>query len=219
MNQYTNKYGIYVIPEEIEYTYTARTIIDGYVHEGVTIDYIRSVGGNIIHAGTGFGDFLPGLKEVNKIYSFEPNVLMYECAKQVIELNELTNVQLFNMAIGANNGHCKLNHIDSKGREMGPRSEITNGYDTVMVTLDTIIPDDVRIDLIHLDLEGSEFDALEGAKNIIERCKPIIVLEIDGRAVDYNEYMESIGYQTHRQLIYNSNEDMVFVNTAYLPID
>lgn len=216
MKQYTNKYGTYVIPEEISYTYNAKTIMNGYVHEGVTIDYIKQFK-NIIHSGTGFGDFLPALKDCDKVYAFEPNNLMFECAKKTIELNNLTNVELSNLALGHVNGYCSLRHIDNQGREMGPRSEIIeHGGDSQMITLDTHIPKDIKIDLIHLDTEGYELKILDGAKELIERDKPVIVLEIDGRAVDYNEYMERIGYQTHKQLIYNSNEDMVFVNTVYI---
>ena len=101
---------------------------------------------------------------------------------------------------------------------MGPRSEIGGvGYEVEMVKLDSIIPNDCKISLIHLDLEGYEFEALKGAKEIIERDKPIIVLEIDSRAVNYNNFMLSLNYVTHKQLIYNSNERMVFVNTVYLP--
>ena len=31
-----NKYGVYAIPEEVEYTYTAKTILEGGVHEPTT---------------------------------------------------------------------------------------------------------------------------------------------------------------------------------------
>jgi hypothetical protein len=82
-----NKYGVYSIPKEIEYTYTAQTILDGNVHEDTTIDYIRSVGGNIIHAGSGFGDFLPALKNCDKVWVFEPNKLMYSSSLSTISLN------------------------------------------------------------------------------------------------------------------------------------
>jgi hypothetical protein len=44
-------------------------------------------------------------------------------------------------------------------------------------------------------------------------------LEIDTRAVDYNNFMRSINYEPYKQLIYNSNEQMVFVNTVYKPIN
>jgi len=213
-----NKYGVYSIPKEITYTYTAQTILDGNVHEDTTIDYIRSIGGNIIHAGSGFGDFLPALKNCDKVWVFEPNKLMYSSSLSTIYLNKLTNVEIFPCAIGEYNGECTLQHIDENGLEMGPRSEIGDvGYDVEMVKLDSIIPKTCKISLIHLDLEGYEFEVLKGAKEIIERDKPIIVLEIDSRAVSYNNFMLSINYATHKQLIYNSNERMVFVNTVYLP--
>ena len=210
-----NEYGTYSVPNEIHYTYTAQTIINGNVHEPTTIEYLKSIGGNIIHAGTGFGDFLPALKNFN-VFTFEPNQLMYHAALETIKLNNLTNVTIYPYAIGDYDGENKLKHIDQLGQEMGPRSEIGDGIVVKQVKLDTIIPKSTKIDVIHLDLEGYEFEALKGAKEIIERDKPIIVLEIDSRAVDYNNFMESINYKPIKQLIYNSNENMVFVNTVYV---
>jgi FkbM family methyltransferase len=150
---------------------------------------------------------------------------MYESSLSTISLNQIDNVEIFQCAIGGYNGECTLQHIDENGLEMGPRSEVQFnvnrvsdvGYGVKMVKLDSIIPKDCKISLIHLDLEGYEFEALNGAKEIIERDKPIIVLEIDSRAVSYNNFMLSINYVTYKQLIYNSNERMVFVNTVYLP--
>ena len=211
-----NKYGVYVIPEEIEYTYTAQTIIDGGVHEETTIEYIKSIGGNVIHAGSGFGDFLPALKDCNRVFVFEPNPLMYQCSLETIRLNNLTNISLYTHALGEYDGKSELKITDESGLEMGPRSEIGDGIRVKMIKLDTFITE--KIDLIHLDIEGYEFNALKGAKEIIERDKPIIVLEIDTRAVDYNNFMKSINYEPYKQLIYNSNEKMVFVNTVYKPI-
>jgi len=210
-----NEYGTYSVPNEIHYTYTAQTVINGNVHEPTTIEYLKSIGGNIIHAGTGFGDFLPALKNFN-VFTFEPNQLMYHAALETIKLNNLTNVTIYPYAIGDYDGENKLKHIDQLGQEMGPRSEIGDGILVKQVKLDTIIPKSTKIDVIHLDLEGYEFEALKGAKEIIERDKPIIVLEIDSRAVDYNKFMESINYKPIKQLIYNSNENMVFVNTVYV---
>lgn len=212
-----NKYGIYVIPEEIGYTYTAQTIINGDVHEPTTIDFIQSIGGNVIHAGAGFGDFLPALTNCNRIFTFEPNPLMYQCSLQTIILNNLTNVSLYKSALGEHNCRNSLKNIDEEGLEMGPRSEIGGGIIIDMIRLDNFLNE--KIDLIHLDLEGYEFEALKGAKQLIERDKPLIILEIDARAVEYNNFMKSINYEPYKQLIYNSNEQMVFVNTVYKPIN
>lgn len=214
-----NIWGKYSIPHSISYTYTAQTIIEGRVHEDTTIDYIKSIGGNIIHAGSGFGDFLPALKDCQKVWTFEPNPLMYQSTLETISLNKLNNIELFPFALGKNNGTITLKNIDETGQEMGPRTEIGEGIEVELVKLDTIIPNVEKISLIHLDLEGYEFQALDGAKEIIERDRPIIVLEIDTRAVDYNNYMLSIGYFPHKQLIFNSSERMVFVNTVYMPIE
>jgi len=141
---------------------------------------------------------------------------MYKSCLETISLNNLSNVELSSYAIGKFDGTSKLKHIDEMGQEMGPRSEMSDiGQEVKIVKLDSIIPKDCKISLIHLDLEGFEFDALLGAKEIIERDKPIIVLEIDSRAVTYNSFMESINYFPKKQLIFNSNERMVFVNTVY----
>mgnify|MGYP000908099135 CR=1 FL=1 len=215
-----NQYGLYSIPKSVEYTYTAQLILEGGVHEDTTIEYIKSIGGDIIHAGSGFGDFLPALKNCNKVWTFEPNTLMYESSLETISLNNISNVKLFPYALGRYDGIGILKHIDENGLEMGPRSDTgTDGVEVKMVKLDSIIPKDTKISLIHLDLEGYEFAALNGAKEIIERDKPIIVLEIDTRAVIYNDFMLSINYVPHKQLIFNSNERMVFVNTVYIHKD
>ena len=88
-----NQYGLYSIPKSVKYTYTADFILKGGVHEDTTIEYIKSIGGDIIHAGSGFGDFLPALKNCNKVWTFEPNTLMYESSLETISLNNLVNVQ------------------------------------------------------------------------------------------------------------------------------
>ena len=211
-----NKYGVYAVPKEVEYKYTAKTILEGGVHEPTTIEFIKSIGGNVIHAGSGFGDFLPALKDCNRVFVFEPNPLMYKCSLQTIQLNNLTNVSLYTHALGEYDGKSELKITDESGLEMGPRSEIGDGIVVKIIKLDTFIVE--KIDLIHLDIEGYEFEALKGAKELIERDKPIIILEIDSRAVDYNNFMLSINYAPYKQLIYNSNEQMVFVNTVYKPI-
>ena len=213
-----NQYGLYSIPKSVEYTYTADFILKGGVHEDTTIEYLKSIGGNIIHAGSGFGDFLPALKDCDSVWAFEPNTLMYESSLETISLNNISNVKLFPYALGRYNGIGTLKHIDESGLEMGPRSEMNDdGIKVKMVKMDSMIPKDIKISVIHLDLEGYEFAALNGAKEIIERDRPIIVLEIDSRAVNYNNFMTDLGYVTHKQLVFNSNERMVFVNTVYFP--
>lgn len=50
--------------------------------------------------------------------------------------------------------------------------------------LDNIIPSNIHVTLIKLDIEGGEFDALTGAAKLIDRCKPAILFEFGKGGAD-----------------------------------
>ena len=53
-----------------------------------------------------------------------------------------------------------------------------------------------RADLIKLDIEGMELEALEGARQIIERCRPIMLIEkIKTDATQLRRWLEQRGYK------------------------
>lgn len=218
-----NIYGRYAVPVESNYTFTSRTILQGAVHEPTTIDYIiKNCGdGDIVHAGAGFGDFLPALSKAchGTVFTFEPNLVNYEACMETMRLNKLDNAVLYKTGLGTESTKAHL-RVKEAGLALGVRSEVTiypaDGTQEIeLATLDSIMmPRYNQISLIHLDIEGYEFRALDGAREVIKRDAPIIILEIDGRALDYNRYMQAIGYKPAEQLIYNAG-DMVFVNTVY----
>ncbi|NBE82952.1 FkbM family methyltransferase [Micromonospora rubida] len=51
------------------------------------------------------------------------------------------------------------------------------------VRLDDVIPTDVRVDLIKIDIEGGEVLALRGARDTLRRGRPVIVFEHGGDEV------------------------------------
>jgi len=219
-----NDHGVFAIPVESNYTFTSRTILQGRVHEAPTIDYIvKNCGsGDVIHAGAGFGDFLPKLSAncLGNIYTFEPNEINYAACQETIRLNNLHNIILNSCGIG-DMIQAKANlKVYSEGLALGVRSEIVKekGSETQEITVDTLdnllLFSSKRVSIIHLDIEGYEFLALDGARGLISRDRPTIILEIDGRALDYNHYMKGLGYKPTTQLIYDAGE-MVFVNTVY----
>lgn len=211
-----NKYGMHFVPLGTEYTYTSQKILSGGVHEPETIEFIRKThrGKAIIHAGAGFGDFLPAFKDLTRVYTFEPNPSNLEAVHATVEANGLDNVSVIPCALGAYSGMIDMQFADDIGRPMGVRSEVGTGKSVLVTTLDKVIPEDEEISVIHLDLEGYEFEALDGARKIIDKWHPIVILEIDKRAVDYNNYMEMLGYYPAQHLVYDSGP-MIFVNTVY----
>lgn len=52
-------------------------------------------------------------------------------------------------------------------------------------TLDNIIPENIKIDLIKIDVEGGELGVLKGAKETLLRCQPIVIFECGKGASDY----------------------------------
>jgi len=52
--------------------------------------------------------------------------------------------------------------------------------DTDLVTIDSIMKDYNDCNLIYLDIEGMEYEALIGAKETINKYKPVIVIENKG---------------------------------------
>lgn len=99
-----NKYGKYCVPN-IRGRNAVDTIRQGYVYEEGTINLIinNCFDGDVIHAGTFFGDFLPAisknLNKDNKIWAFEPNYNNYLCAKETCVINNLTNINLYNYGL------------------------------------------------------------------------------------------------------------------------
>ena len=54
-----------------------------------------------------------------------------------------------------------------------------------MARLDELIPNEQRIDLIKIDVEGAELQVLRGAEGLVRRCKPVIVFEHGLGAADH----------------------------------
>ena len=94
----TNEFGRYAIPLSSAYRPAAQTVLRGDVWERETIDLLRTHGDRgVVHAGTYFGDFLPGLSAALKpgrtIYAFEPNAENFACAEWTLSRLGHTRVE------------------------------------------------------------------------------------------------------------------------------
>ena len=189
-----NKYGGFCIPLSSYHRPAAQKILSGDIYEPKTIEFLISHGrdGDIVHAGTYFGDFLPALSQSRmhdaKVWAFEPNPENYRCALITCLINGLQKVELINAALSERRGTLTMVKSDVSGRALGGGSKIlkqnneisSEREETVQVqavTIDETIPMDRKVSVIQLDVEGYEKQALSGALKTIQRCLPIIVLE------------------------------------------
>ena len=187
-----NKYGGYCVPLSSKHRPAAREILAGDVWEPEIIEFLMSScgDGDVVHAGTFFGDFLPALSQSSaqgsRVWAFEPNPENYRCALITTHINGLQNVELINAGLGERRGSLQMITVDTDGRPLGGGSRMVQQTDedgaegsiTVeVVTVDEVIPSERMISIIQLDVEGFEKPALAGALKTIRRCKPILILE------------------------------------------
>lgn len=169
----------------------AQRVLAGEVWERETLDYLmQSCGsGDVVHAGTYFGDFLPALARAcagGIVWAFEPNPNSFRCASMTARLNDLSNIELMNAALGAATDTVPMLVKGKRGRDLGGASRIGpeakeaapgHAVEVQVVMLDDVVPDDRNISLMHLDVEGLEREAMLGALRTIRRCRPVLVLE------------------------------------------
>lgn len=217
----SNRYGSYAIPGESLHRPAARVVAGGGVYEPDTIAFIRNRcgPGDVVHAGTFFGDFLPGLMGALRpdamLWAFEPNPESFEHARRTGAINGLRNLRLENAALSDREGQATLQVRDASGRALGGSSRLlapgrgAAGEGAISVrslTIDGAIPADRSVTVIHLDLEGHEKPALLGARRTILANRPILVLEDFDDAAWLREHFPEAGYVPagflHRNAVY-----------------
>ncbi len=185
-----NRYGKYCVPPSSEHRKAVAAILAGKVYERRTIRFMMAHcgTGDIVHAGTYFGDFLPALSSALHpqalIWAFEPNSENFICAAKTIAMNGLQNVRLQNAGLGAGPERMLLHIRDADGKLRGGSSQLVRvrqpnavHEEVSIVAADNAIPGDRTISILQLDVEGFEQEALTGALGLIQRCLPIIILE------------------------------------------
>lgn len=138
-----------------------------------------------------------------RVITFEPEPLIYDCLAR--NLAALPNITKMRAALGEKPGRCGIERL-SFGSHF-----VTAGDTTDIVPLDAL--QILDLDLLQLDIEGYEVFALRGAARTIERCRPVIQVEILGR-VELAErdkavlaFLADHGYRQVRQMA----RDYVFV--------
>lgn len=204
----TNQYGSYCVPKSSSHRPAARSVLAGKVWEEETLELLcRSVAtGDVVHAGTYFGDFLPALSKAvapgKVIWAFEPNPESYEAATITCQLNQISNVRLQHLALGDHRGTTMLQvkegfeHLGGGSRIVTKCASLRSSdlAEVPLARLVDVVPSDRHVSLLHLDVEGSEEQVLAGAQQLIERDMPILVMERLPRKW-IRLHMARLGYQ------------------------
>lgn len=204
-----NRHGGYCVPRAALHRPCAQTILRGEAFEPETIELLRllAADGDVVHAGTFFGDMLPAIARACRpggvVWACEPNRESHRAAGMTAALNGLGNVRLHRTALGAERGEGLLRVADSTGRALGGRSSLVDAIDgqsgergeTVPLSrIDDVVPADRHVSVIHLDVERHEQQALAGALATIRRCRPALIVETLPEAAWIHEHLAPLGY-------------------------
>lgn len=167
---------------------------------------IIDVGANIGYLSLNFAMRCPqGI-----VYAFEPDSETFRKLSENVQLNSFNNIHVFKTAVGAHTGTGELYKIyesnPGANRILHDRPPGHALSETVSIaTLDDYDTQERfgDVSLIKIDVEGFELFVLQGARNLIKRCKPILFVEL----VDQNlllqgcsgdailKYVEELGYR------------------------
>jgi FkbM family methyltransferase len=140
-----------------------------------------------------------------RVYAFEPDSRAFAKLEQNVALNDHpSQLQIFQAALGSASGTTTLKTDDDS------LNTAVSESGTVIVPATTI--DNYRtvgrpVDIIKLDIEGSEWDALRGAEETLYRDRPMLQVEINPRTAHARGWeprdmltwlQERYGYQFRR---------------------
>ena len=174
------------------YEPTVREAIDRFVGpESVAYD----VGANI-------GLWTLRLAErARRVYAVEPVPGNIARLRENLERSGAANVDVIASALGADAGRARLRlHADPGRATIDPGGDI----DVPIERLDDIwrAHGSPPVALVKIDAEGSEYAVLQGARDLLERCRPVICCEVieanlvdhGSSAEDLHDLLESFGY-------------------------
>lgn len=143
------------------------------------------------------------LQQCREVYAFEPNPKMVRRLKKCF--GHRANVS--GLAISNETGASVLRIPKTSGgysSQLSTLSQVQDFGDHLPVEVKTSKLDDLKIEnvgFIKIDVEGFELQVIEGARETIERDKPVLVIEIEEAHTKKDigasiELVEAMGYET-----------------------
>jgi len=200
------------------------------VHEQSTQDSIRKVlrpGMHCIDIGAHVGLYTlvmaQGSKPGGKVFAFEPFPGTFDLLAKNIRENRLDEiVTAYEVACAAAPGEAQIFvPIDD---DLGPTyvpaqtdESVAKGLKGLQVKLarvDDLVPEDIHIGLVKMDIEGGEPRALAGMERIVRRDRPFVVTEFNPYCLrhmngtdpaDYLRQLRNYGYTLYEDLEFQNN--------------
>jgi FkbM family methyltransferase len=160
-----------------------------------------------VDAGANRGTYTYFLAKLAKhVYAYEPNPAM----RWILQRSVGRNVTVSNIALSDRTGDAQFAvpkskekcHNNAGSLEVGQLTE--SSEDLVLMSVRTARLDDEAVSnvgFIKIDVEGHERELLVGARQVIARDRPVLLIEMmeslaPGMRTDNLEYVEQLGYHS-----------------------
>lgn len=188
-----------------------------------------------IGAYVGFHSIIAALANPDaSVYAFEPLPPVFERLEGNVRLNKLENVIAVRAAVGAVDGHAEFFHVADIIPSSSSLSEDfmrgTPGLTSAsvpVIRVDSFLSERRldRVDLVKIDAETGEADALSGMRETLRACRPDIVCEVltrgDGEAItslleplDYRFYLLTGGGPVRQPRVVGDPDWLNYLFTA-----
>lgn len=148
--------------------------------ENIIMSQFISEGNTVIDIGANIGTTVLALSkavsDTGKVLAFEPQNIISQCLQATLTLNDITNVSVNNFAVSNESDWAYIN--DKEFAELGRYGEA--GISETGTRIKTIKLDEIeteRCDLIKIDVEGYEYQIIQGGIEFLKKHKPILYME------------------------------------------
>jgi len=197
----------------------------GELYEREELEVIRGIapaGAVCLDIGSNVGNhaiFMAKVMHASKVYCFEA----LSVCSELIQINGLLNqcseildCSYLGLALGAEVEIARA--IIPQGNIGATRFASDRQLDVTSVP---VLPLDClnineKIDFVKIDIEGAELAVMDGMKQLIERCRPLIFVEVNNENLSgFEKMLEILSYQVaYRNKRYAENENFLIVPTS-----
>ncbi|MCT7481514.1 FkbM family methyltransferase [Aliarcobacter cryaerophilus] len=195
--------------------------------EAKIFEQICKAGDVVIEVGANIGAhtlYLSKLVGNGYVFAFEPQRLVFQNLCANLALNSISNVFAYQEAVSHENGSILIPECDfTKNNNFGGINieNTKNGTTVNRQKLDNFLNKIDRLKLLKIDVEGMEILVIKGAKELIDKFRPIIYIENDRQehSKELIELLWSLDYKMYWHLpkLYNKSnffcqEENIFGN-------
>lgn len=181
------------------------------------VDFFRQTlrpGDVVVEAGANIGTHTVVMAQMvgnsGRIFAFEPQRMVFQNLCANIALNSLENVMAYQAALGPQPGSIIVPILDPHATNnfggLGVQGHAV-GESVPLMTIDSLNLKHCR--LIKADVEGMEYEVLSGARDTIQRLRPLLYIENDRelKSEALISLVQGMGYRLwwHLPPLYNPN--------------